>query len=130
MKAGCFSAFKESENVPEGNVELSPSERAFAYKMKLEAVKHQGKRSDFISRQLVGKLEAADRLGKGSGESGRQVQRYIHLTELIPELLDMVDRFWKGDDLQEVIGCLLPSTEDEIHDVTRIFEMFTVMQMC
>ena len=61
---------------------ILPSERAFAYKMKLEAVKHQGERSD---------LKAADIVGEKSGESGRQVQRYIRLTELIPQLLDMVD---------------------------------------
>lgn len=71
--------------------ELLPSERAFAYKMKLEALKHQGARSDLTSRQLVGKLEMADVVGQNAGESGRQVQRYIRLTELISELLDMVD---------------------------------------
>ena len=70
---------------------ILPSERAFAYKMKLEAIKHQGARNDLTSRQVVGKLEAADILGSDSGESGRQVQRYIRLTELIPELLSMVD---------------------------------------
>ena len=70
---------------------LLPSERAFAYKMKLEAVKHQGARTDLTSRQLVGKLEMADVVGEKAGDSGRQVQRYIRLTELIPELLDMVD---------------------------------------
>ena len=71
--------------------ELLPSERAFAYKMKLEALKHQGARSDLTSRQVVGKLEMADGVGQNAGESGRQVQRYIRLTELISELLDMVD---------------------------------------
>ena len=71
--------------------ELLPSERAFAYKMKLEAVKHQGARTDLTSRQVVGKLEMADVVGQNAGESGRQVQRYIRLTELISELLDMVD---------------------------------------
>ena len=71
--------------------ELLPSERAFAYKMKLEALKHQGARTDLTSRQVVGKLEMADIVGKNMGESGRQVQRFIRLTELIPELLDMVD---------------------------------------
>ena len=71
--------------------ELLPSERAFAYKMKLEALKHQGARSDLTSRQVVGKLEMADVVGQNAGESGRQVQRYIRLTELISELLDMVD---------------------------------------
>lgn len=70
---------------------LLPSEKAFAFKMKLEAMKRQGARTDLTSRQLVGKLEMADVVGQESGESGRQVQRYIRLTELIPELLDMVD---------------------------------------
>ena len=70
---------------------LLPSEKAFAFKMKLEAMKRQGARTDLTSRQVVGKLEMADVVGQESGESGRQVQRYIRLTELIPELLDMVD---------------------------------------
>ena len=71
--------------------ELLPSARAFAYKMTLEALKHQGARTDLTSRQVVGKLEMADIVGKNMGESGRQVQRFIRLTELIPTLLDMVD---------------------------------------
>ena len=70
---------------------ISPSERAFAYKMKLDALKNQGARSDLTSRQVVGKLEAADVIGKTTDESGRQVQRYVRLTNLIPELLNMVD---------------------------------------
>ena len=70
---------------------ILPSERAFAYKMKLEALKNQGARSDLTSRQVVGKLETADLVGKGNEESGRQVQRFIRLTNLIPELLDLVD---------------------------------------
>ena len=90
---------------------ILPSERAFAYKMKLEAMKRQGERTDLqeegTSRQVVGKLEAADVLGQDTGESGRQaadvlgqdtgesgrqVQRFIRLTNLIPELLEMVDQ--------------------------------------
>mgnify|MGYP002730361638 FL=1 len=71
--------------------QISPSEKAFAYKMKLDALKHQGARSDLTSRQVVGKLEAAALVGKVSDESGRQVQRYVRLTNLIPELLGMVD---------------------------------------
>ena len=71
---------------------ILPSERAFAYKMKLEAIRNQGARSDLTSRQVVGKLEAADLVGKSSDESGRQVQRFIRLTNLIPELLDLVDQ--------------------------------------
>lgn len=70
---------------------LLPSERAFAYKMKLEAMKHQGLRSDLTSRQVVGKLETSDLLGQSTGESGRQVQRFIRLTALIPDLLNLVD---------------------------------------
>ncbi len=70
---------------------ILPSERAFAYKMKLEAVKHQGERSDLTSRQVVEKLVMADAVGQKSGESGRQVHRYIRLTELVPALLQIVD---------------------------------------
>lgn len=70
---------------------ILPSERAFAYKMKLDAIKNQGARNDLTSRQVVGKLETADIVGKEGGDSGRQVQRYIRLTHLIPELLSMVD---------------------------------------
>ena len=84
---------------------LLPSEKAFAYKMKLEAVKHQGYRSDLASRQDGGKSaltetsrhnvrksEMADLIGQKNGECGRQVQRYIRLTYLIPEILELVDR--------------------------------------
>ena len=91
--------------------EILPSEKAFAFKMKLEAITHQGKLvehenkenidlneqhdneelEDSTSRQVVGKLESADIVGRDYGESGRQVQRYIRLTELKQELLDMVD---------------------------------------
>jgi ParB family chromosome partitioning protein len=71
---------------------LLPSERAFAYKMKMDAIKHQGKRRDTTSRQVVGKFETADILGEATNESGRQVHRYVRLTYLIPELLEMVDQ--------------------------------------
>ena len=71
---------------------LLPSERAFAYKMKLEAIKHQGERSDLTSRQVGEKSSTSIQLvANQAGESQRQVQRYIRLTELIPELLNMVD---------------------------------------
>lgn len=77
--------------------EVLPCEKAAAYKMKLEAIKRQGARTDLTSRQVGGKseegkkVEAADEVGKEVGESGRQVQRYIRLTELSPELQQMVD---------------------------------------
>ena len=71
---------------------ILPSERALAYKMKLDAMQRtSGRPSKENSRQLVGNFETADVVGKESGESGRQVQRFIRLTNLIPELLDMVD---------------------------------------
>jgi len=70
---------------------ILPSERAFAYKMKLEALKNQGARSDLTSAQLGRKLETADIVGQETGDSRNQVRRFIRLTSLIPELLDMVD---------------------------------------
>ena len=70
---------------------ILPSERAFAYKMKLEALKNQGARSDLTSCQVGTKFRADESLAEDSGESARNVQRFIRLTNLIPELLDMVD---------------------------------------
>ena len=76
---------------------LLPSERAFAYKMKLEAIKHQGARTDLTSVQVEQKLSARDQVAKEAGErSGIQVMRYVRLTELIPELLDMMDKLKKN----------------------------------
>ena len=74
---------------------ILPSERAFAYKMKLEAMKHQGERGDLTSGQVGQKLTGAvsrDLLAEQAGESSRQVQRFIRLTNLIPDLLEMVDQ--------------------------------------
>ena len=70
---------------------ILPSERAFAYKMKLEALKNQGARSDLTSCQVGTKFRADELLAENSSESARNVQRFIRLTSLIPELLDMVD---------------------------------------
>lgn len=70
---------------------ILPSEKAFAYKMKLEAMKYQGWRSDLTSDQLGGKLETADIVGAETGDSKNQVRRYIRLTNLIPEILQYVD---------------------------------------
>lgn len=70
---------------------ILPSERAYAYKMKLDALKHQGARTDLTSCQVGTKLRADEKVADDAGESARTVQRYIRLTELIPELLDMVD---------------------------------------
>ena len=70
---------------------ILPSERAFAYKMKLDAIKNQGARSDLTSPQLAAKFRSDDAVAKDQGISGDTVRRYIRLTNLIPELLDMVD---------------------------------------
>ena len=70
---------------------LLPSERAFAYKMKLEAIKHQGSRSDLTSAQVGPKLTAAEKIAEKSPDSKSQIKRYIRLSELIPELLELVD---------------------------------------
>ena len=71
---------------------ILPSERAFAYKMKLEAIKNQGARSDLTSPQVAAKFRSDDEVAKGQGISGDTVRRYIRLTNLIPELLDLVDQ--------------------------------------
>ena len=71
--------------------ELLPSEKAFAYKMKMDAMRRQGERQDLTSRQFVENL-SSDELGESVGMSGRQIQRFIRLTELIPPLLDYVDQ--------------------------------------
>ena len=70
---------------------ILPSERAFAYKMKLEALKNQGTRSDLTSPQVAAKFRSDDVVAKDQGISGDTVRRYIRLTNLVPELLDMVD---------------------------------------
>ena len=70
---------------------ILPSERAFAYKMKLDAIKNQGARSDLTSSQVGTKLRADEKVAKDSGESRNQVQRFVRLTNLVPELLAMVD---------------------------------------
>ncbi len=96
---------------------ILPSERAFAYKMKLEAIKRQGERTDLTSRQVVGKLESADLISET--ESGRQVQRYIRLTYLIPELLEMMDE----DKIAFSVGVELSFLDDQTqYDLLRIIE--------
>ena len=70
---------------------ILPSEKAFAYKLKMDAMSRQGQRTDLTSTQVGRKLETAEMIGQQSGESKNQVRRYIRLTELIPEILTMVD---------------------------------------
>lgn len=70
---------------------ILPSEKAFAYKMRLEAMNRQGKRSDLTSTPMESKFRSNEEIGRTAGESREQVRRYIRLTELLPEILDMVD---------------------------------------
>ena len=94
---------------------LLPSERAFAYKMKLEAIKHQGARTDLTSVQVEQKLSARDQVAKEAGErSGIQVMRYVRLTELIPELLDMVDERRIALTPAVELSYLLPEEQQEL----------------
>ena len=96
---------------------ILPSERAFAYKLKLEAIKRQGERTDLTSRQVVGKLESADLISEN--ESGRQVQRYIRLTYLIPELLDMMDE----EKIAFSVGVELSFLDEQLqYDLLRVIE--------
>lgn len=71
--------------------QILPSEKAFSYKMRLEAMNRQGKRTDITSGPVGQKLNSRDQLAADAGDSARQIQRYIRLTELIPEILQMVD---------------------------------------
>ena len=89
--------------------ELLPSEKAYAYRMKLEAMKRQGKRNDLTSGQNGPKL-AVDEISKESGDSSRQIKRFIRLTELIPELLDMVDK----KRIQFMVGVEISFVDPEI----------------
>ena len=88
---------------------ILPSERAFAYKMKLEALKNQGARSDLTSTQLVSKLRSNEQLGAENNQSRETVRRFIRLTNLVPELLDMVDE--KEDFLQSCCGIVVSRHE-------------------
>ena len=95
---------------------LLPSEKAFAYKMKLDAIKHQGKKLEDTSRPLVEKLEkilSADIVGKEAGESARTIQRYVRLTELLPELLELVDKETGGIALRPAVEISYISKKNE-----------------
>lgn len=97
---------------------ILPSERAFAYKMKLEAMKRQGVRTDLqeegTSAQLGRKLETADLIGQDTGDSRNQVRRYIRLTNLIPELLDMVDQKQISFNLAVELSYLTPEEQQHV----------------
>ena len=108
-------------NVQRENV--LPSEKARAYKMKLDAMKRQGERTDLTSRQLGGKLDSTAIIGESGGDSTRQVQRYIRLNELIPELLEMVD----GNEIKfnpaYELAFLRPEEQAVLYDILQAEEV-------
>ena len=93
---------------------ILPSERAFAYKMKLDAIKNQGVRSDLTSPQVASKFRSDDEVAKGQGISGDTVRRFIRLTNLIPELLDMVDNKTVSFNPAVELSYLSPEQQQEV----------------
>ena len=93
---------------------ILPSERAFAYKMKLDAMKNQGTRSDLTSTQVVSKLRSNEKLGAENNQSRETVRRFIRLTNLIPELLDMVDNKTVSFNPALELSYLSPEQQQEV----------------
>ena len=93
---------------------ILPSERAFAYKMKLDAIKNQGARSDLTSPQVASKFRSDDEVAKGQGISGDTVRRFIRLTNLSPELLDMVDNKTVSFNPAVELSYLSPEQQQEV----------------
>ncbi len=114
--------------------EILPSEQAFAYKMKFEALRNKGKRNDLTSSQVATKLDTATLIGKEKGDSRDTVFRYIKLTELIPELLDLVDKkeiallpafelaFLKDEEQYAVLDCIECNVATPSHAQARILK--------
>ena len=99
---------------------LLPSEKAFAYKMKLEAMKRQGKRSDLTSTQVVSKLRTSEIVGEQNGESREQVRRYIRLTHLIPEILTMVDEQRIAFSVGVELSYLTEYEQQDLHEAIEL----------
>ena len=98
---------------------ILPSEKAFAYRLKLDAIKRQGERTDLTSSQLETKLRADETIGMQTGESRAQIQRYIRLTYLIPELLEMMDE----DKIALSVGVELSFLDEQMqYDLLRVIE--------
>lgn len=102
--------------------DILPSERAFAYKMKLEAMKHRGKRLDLSDDDGKGR-KSRDILGNEIGESGYQVRRYIRLTELIPEFLDMVDENKFGFNVWVEMSYLKKEDQSLVYEIMKEQEL-------
>ena len=114
--------------------EILPSEQAFAYKMKFDALRNKGKRNDLTSSQVATRLDTATLIGKEKGDSRDTVFRYIKLTELIPELLDLVDKkeiallpafelaFLKDEEQYAVLDCIECNVATPSHAQARILK--------
>ena len=99
---------------------ILPSERAKAYKMKMEALKHQGKRTDLTSCQVGTRLRADEELAKQTGESARTVQRFVRLNNLIPELLNLVDEKKIAFNPAVEISYMKPEEQKEFYEAMEI----------
>lgn len=99
---------------------ILPSERAKAYKMKMEALKHQGKRTDLTSCQVGTRLRADEELAKQTGESARTVQRFVRLNNLIPELLDLLDEKKIAFNPAVEISYMKPEEQKEFYEAMEI----------
>ena len=103
---------------------ILPSERAFAYKMKLDAIKNQGTRSDLTSTQVVSKLRSNEKLGAENNQSRETVRRFIRLTNLIPELLDMVDNKTVSFNPAVELSYLSPEQQQELIRAIKDFDRY------
>ena len=103
---------------------ILPSERAFAYKMKLDAMKNQGTRSDLASTQVVSKLRSNEKLGAENNQSRETVRRFIRLTNLIPELLDMVDNKTVSFNPAVELSYLSPEQQQEVIRAIKDFDRY------
>lgn len=104
---------------------ILPSEKAYAYKMRLEAMKHQGQRNDLTSPPVAGKsrgIESADSLGSLFNESGDQVRRFVHLTDLIPPIMEMVDEQKMGMRPAVEISYLSKEEQEQLLDAMKLTE--------
>ena len=101
---------------------ILPSEKAFAYKMKLEAMNRQGQRTDLTSTPVVSKLRTNEELGKTVGESREQIRRYIRLTELIPEFLEWVDEGKVGLRPAVELSYIPKEQQEEIYDTCQMYQ--------
>ena len=102
---------------------ILPSERAKAYKMKMEALKHQGKRTELTSCQVGTRLRADEELAKQTGESARTVQRFVRLNNLIPELLDLVDEKKIAFNPAVEISYMKPEEQKEFYEAMEIAQI-------